>query len=212
MAPRALARRRDNRRPRFSPLFLLLLLLSLTMIGSQSGTGWGVAHAQAGGSTFKVALWNIQSGHGEHPLPGRTCGFTENGNCTDASLPLNGWGMHMVQDELVQKIRNDPAVIALGLAEAWSCATPAAVQQVLGWAARSTAKGGVALLAKYGFAGDVLGPLVYFAASGAHRLRIQAKEDGLGIDQIVLSAVAYRFNAPGALLNDTTIVPLPQAP
>ena len=154
MAPRALARRRDDRRPRFSPLFLLLLLLSLTMIGSQSGTGWGVAHAQAGGSTFKVAFWNIQSGHGEHPLPGRTCGFTENGNCTDASLPLNGWGMHMVQDELVQEIRNDPAVIALGLAEAWNCATPAAVQQVLGWAARSTAKGGgVALLAKYGFAG-----------------------------------------------------------
>lgn len=153
MGARAPTRRQNNRRPHPSTLFLLLLLVSLAMFGSQSNTGWGVAHAQAGGSTFKVAFWNIQSGNGEHPLPGRTCGFTENGNCTDASLPLNGWGMHVVQDELVQKIRNDPAVIALGLAEAWNCATPAAVQQVLGWAARSTAKGGAALLAKYGFAG-----------------------------------------------------------
>jgi hypothetical protein len=54
---------------------------------------------------------------------------------------------------------------------------------------------------------DVLGPLIYFAASGPQRLRIQAREDGLGIDQVVLSAVRYRFGAPGTLRNDTTILP-----
>jgi hypothetical protein len=53
---------------------------------------------------------------------------------------------------------------------------------------------------------DVLGPLIYFVNTGLQRLRIQAREDGLGIDQVVLSAVRYRFGSPGALLNDTTIL------
>ena len=57
-----------------------------------------------------------------------------------------------------------------------------------------------------------LGPLVYFAQSGTQRLRIQMREDGLGLDQVVLSAQTYLTTRPGAARNDTTIVPLPQAP
>ena len=51
-----------------------------------------------------------------------------------------------------------------------------------------------------------LGPLVYFAATGTHTLRIQVREDGLSIDQIVLSPVTYLTTAPGAVTNDTTIL------
>lgn len=52
----------------------------------------------------------------------------------------------------------------------------------------------------------VLGPLVYFATSGTQRLRVQVREDGLSIDQIVLSPDTYLDRAPGAAKNDTTIL------
>ncbi len=58
-----------------------------------------------------------------------------------------------------------------------------------------------------GYGLNVLGPAVYFESSGPQRLRIQIREDGLGIDQIVLSAVLYNSLSPGATTNDTVIVP-----
>ena len=51
-----------------------------------------------------------------------------------------------------------------------------------------------------------LGPLIYFASSGSQTIRIQQREDGLSIDQIVLSAGAYLSAAPGASKNDATIL------
>jgi hypothetical protein len=51
------------------------------------------------------------------------------------------------------------------------------------------------------------GPLIYFAASGTHTLRIQTREDGVAIDQIVLSAGAWLSTSPGAAKNDATILP-----
>lgn len=63
-----------------------------------------------------------------------------------------------------------------------------------------------------GFGAGVLGPLVYFARTGQQRLRIQVREDGLGIDQIVLSAERYITARPGATKNDTTIVPQTGSP
>ena len=57
-----------------------------------------------------------------------------------------------------------------------------------------------------GWGVGVMGPLVYFATSGVHTLRIQPREDGLSIDQIVLSPQAYLTTSPGALWNDNTIL------
>jgi hypothetical protein len=51
------------------------------------------------------------------------------------------------------------------------------------------------------------GPLIYFAGGGTHTLRIQTREDGVAIDQIVLSAGAWLSTAPGAPKGDATIVP-----
>jgi PKD repeat protein len=51
-----------------------------------------------------------------------------------------------------------------------------------------------------------LGPAVYFATSGTHTIRIQQREDGAIVDQIVISADAYTSAPPGARLNDNTIV------
>jgi hypothetical protein len=51
-----------------------------------------------------------------------------------------------------------------------------------------------------------LGPLIYFASSGTQTIRVQLREDGLAIDQIVLSPQTYLNSAPGATKNDTTIL------
>jgi hypothetical protein len=53
----------------------------------------------------------------------------------------------------------------------------------------------------------VVGADLVFTQSGAQIVRIQTKEDGIAIDQIVLSPLPSRTVAPGTLKNDTTIVP-----
>jgi hypothetical protein len=50
------------------------------------------------------------------------------------------------------------------------------------------------------------GPLIFFAAEGPHTIRVQQREDGAFVDQIVLSAEVYANAAPGARLNDTTVL------
>jgi PKD repeat protein len=52
-----------------------------------------------------------------------------------------------------------------------------------------------------------LGPLVYFSTSGTQTIRIQLREDGLAIDQLVLSPQTYLNSSPGALKNDNVILP-----
>ena len=68
-----------------------------------------------------------------------------------------------------------------------------------------------------GWGSGVLGPLVYFNSTGTQTLRVQTREDGFSIDQIVLSPAQYVWSAPGSLMNDgvilsstlTTIAPPP---
>ena len=50
---------------------------------------------------------------------------------------------------------------------------------------------------------------VTFATSGTHTLRIQVREDGVMLDQIVLGPSTYTSSAPGSVTNDSTIVPKP---
>jgi endonuclease/exonuclease/phosphatase family metal-dependent hydrolase len=51
-----------------------------------------------------------------------------------------------------------------------------------------------------GYGAGVLGPLVYFATTGTQTIRVQTREDGLSIDQIVLSPVKYLSAAPSGVL------------
>jgi len=51
-----------------------------------------------------------------------------------------------------------------------------------------------------------LGPNVFFSTTGTHTIRIQQREDGAIVDQIVISADAYLKLAPGTRTNDTMIV------
>jgi phosphatidylserine/phosphatidylglycerophosphate/cardiolipin synthase-like enzyme len=52
----------------------------------------------------------------------------------------------------------------------------------------------------------VLGPQIFFASSGEHTVRIQVREDGLSIDQIVLSREAFLTTPPGSPKDDGTIL------
>jgi endonuclease/exonuclease/phosphatase family metal-dependent hydrolase len=54
--------------------------------------------------------------------------------------------------------------------------------------------------------GSSTGSLIYFASTGTQKIRVQNREDGLSIDQIVLSPVLYRSTRPGANKNDSTIL------
>ncbi len=56
-----------------------------------------------------------------------------------------------------------------------------------------------------GYGANVLGSSIYFDGT-RQTLRIQTREDGFSIDQIVLSPVVYATAAPGALKNDATIL------
>src|SRR5687767_15816499 len=42
-----------------------------------------------------------------------------------------------------------------------------------------------------GWGQDILGPAIYFATTGQQRLRVQIREDGISIDQILLSPSTY---------------------
>jgi hypothetical protein len=57
-----------------------------------------------------------------------------------------------------------------------------------------------------GWGVGVMGPLIRFAQNGTQRIRVQTREDGLAIDQIVLSPGRYLNAPPGALKNDNTIL------
>jgi phosphatidylserine/phosphatidylglycerophosphate/cardiolipin synthase-like enzyme len=50
---------------------------------------------------------------------------------------------------------------------------------------------------------------VRFATTGTQTIRIQTREDGVDIDQIILSPSTYLSSAPGPVSNDKTIVPKP---
>jgi hypothetical protein len=106
----------------------------------------------ASAQTFKIANWNIRSGKGISALNGSSRFNSNTGNCEDPATPLNAWGVGVPQAEL-RKLNGDPAVVALALEEAWSCASPARVQQALGWAASLPDKNGTSIVARYGFAG-----------------------------------------------------------
>jgi endonuclease/exonuclease/phosphatase family metal-dependent hydrolase len=48
--------------------------------------------------------------------------------------------------------------------------------------------------------------IVQFASGGTHTIRIQTREDGVQIDQIVLSPAMFISSAPGTVTNDSTIL------
>jgi hypothetical protein len=107
--------------------------------------------ARAADATIKVAFWNVRSGQGISALTGYAAPFVDSPNCTDPTKPLNAWGVGAMQAQLHAAL-DDPSALALGVTEAWSCASPERIRQALGWKSATAERNGVALLARHGFA------------------------------------------------------------
>ncbi|MBA3885249.1 MAG: hypothetical protein H0X67_05900 [Acidobacteria bacterium] len=102
-----------------------LMIVSFSMVLATPAAG----AAQANGA-FKVASYNIKSGKGQVGPVGEST-FSNTANCTDATKPLNAWGVGLVQHHLMASLRDDPSVVALGLGESWAsvCGSPENVRQ-----------------------------------------------------------------------------------
>jgi hypothetical protein len=73
----------------------------------------------------------------------------------------------------------------------------------------SIEQGSNAGVAGWGWADNAYGgaaPPIMFGVSGPQRIRIQVREDGVSLDQVVLSPSTYANIAPGAAKNDATIL------
>jgi hypothetical protein len=57
-----------------------------------------------------------------------------------------------------------------------------------------------------GWGVGVLGPVISFPTAGLKTLRLQNREDGLTIDQVVLSPATYLERSPGGLKDDATVL------
>ena len=57
-----------------------------------------------------------------------------------------------------------------------------------------------------GYGAGVRGPAIYFGSNAPQTIRIQTREDGMMIDQIVLSPATWLNAAPGPLKHDTTVL------
>ena len=58
-----------------------------------------------------------------------------------------------------------------------------------------------------GYGTGVLGPTIAFERNGQQTIRIQRREDGISIDQIVLSPVTYLTMSPGKTKDDDRVLP-----
>ena len=133
--------------------FIMRITIAAAIVTIALGLGSAIVSLDAQPRSFKVAFYNIRSGKGSQPLRGKpAASFAESNSCAGSDRSLNAWGTGVVQQELATRIKNDASVLALGLAEAWACASPKDVLAVLGWKGRSDERNGTAVLARFGFA------------------------------------------------------------
>jgi hypothetical protein len=110
------------------------------------------AFTAAAPPTVRVATWNVRSGMGIQGFGPRHWRH-DTINCTDRTKPLNAWGIGLPQGEL-RRIKADTSIVALAVQEAWHCGKPGNLNSILGFKTATREQNGVALLARYGLAGE----------------------------------------------------------
>jgi hypothetical protein len=117
-------------------------VLFVMAIVTAAGTARLAQQRQEG--TFKVANWNVRSGMGiagkKNPqINSDTTDCTQN-----ASKPGGPFW------PALDTVKNDSEIVALGVQEAWACATPEKMREYLGWKEATPERNGTALIARYG--------------------------------------------------------------
>ena len=180
--------------------------------GASVASGWAVTTdtSAAGGSRLQNA--NLRAAKLSTPLASPTLYFEMTFNAL-AGRPYHLWIRGKPTSDSYENdsvyVQFDGSVEANGVTPIFRIGSTSAATITIedcagcglaGWGWQDTASTGTTTP-------GVLGPPIYFATSGMQRIRVQVREDGLGIDQIVLSSVHYTTAPPGTTKNDATILP-----
>jgi len=139
-----------------APLTLLPILILAASIHSASSPQEPDALP-----AFKVANWNVRSGMG---IGGKKPRIDD--NTTDCSLNASKPGGPFWP--AMDAVKNDAAIVALGVQEAWACATPEAIVKYLGWSHATPQQNGTGLIARYGLHGKhVMHQIAFKGVEGA---------------------------------------------
>jgi hypothetical protein len=170
-----------------------------------TGTAWQTLHdTQAAGS---LRLWNPDQGAAKvTTAAGQPTSFAEQTFTASAGRPYHVWIRGRAEnnswsnDSLFVQFSNTTNLAGAPVFRIGSTdATVIVVEEASGaglsnWGWQDN-----------GYGVNVLGTPILFATSGTQRIRIQQREDGVALDQIVLSPTTFFSVAPGASKNDTTI-------
>ena len=176
-------------------------------VDAQVGGGWSVVADSTAAGSLRLQNPNANLAKVTTPLASPTSSFELSFNA-DAGKAYHLWMRGKALDDSYNNdsvyVQFDGSVDAFGV-PMWRANTTSAASVILEACSGCGVQG-------WGWAGNAyglnaLGPVVYFATSGPQRIRIQAREDGLAIDQLVLSAVKYAAVSPGTTKNDTVILP-----
>lgn len=110
---------------------------------------------------FKVANWNVRSGMG---IGGKKPRIDDNSTDCSVNASKPGGPFWPAMDA----IKNDAGVVALGVQEAWACATPEAIRKHLGWHHATPEQNGTGLVTRYGMRGKhVVEQIAFKGVEGA---------------------------------------------
>jgi Endonuclease/Exonuclease/phosphatase family len=129
-----------------------VVVMVVIVVGATIATiskGGAVSPApQRSTAPFKVANWNVRSGMG---IAGTAKPPRINSDTTDCSLNASKPGGPFWP--AMDVVKKDAAVIALGVQEAWACATPEKIREYLGWRHATPERNGTALVTRFGLRG-----------------------------------------------------------
>jgi len=171
--------------------------------GNVFGSWQFLSDASAAGS---VALWLPDRGTAKisPPLAGPSNYFDLAFSAT-AGVPYHMWIRMRAQGNSLSNdsvsVQFDDSVDAFG-SPMWRIGSTTGAEVLL-------RDGSTASISAWGWADSgfgTFGPDVYFSSTGQHTLRLQQRDDGAIVDQIVISPDTYVRAAPGAGTNDATIL------
>ena len=134
-----------------------VIVMALVTATSILSVGRAISAPQPSTAPFKVANWNVRSGMG---VAGTAKPPRINSDTTDCSLNASKPGGPFWP--AMDVVKEDGAVIALGVQEAWACATPEKIRGYLGWRHATPERNGTALVTRFGLRGPHVAQQIAF--------------------------------------------------